>query len=109
MTSVSSSATTPVPASIFAGLAPISIAVFLGLLAFSFPLGALSLEIGGRLGFDTVIVGSIIGLQSVATLLSRHQAQSTSIGTAFFVGAIATTAAVLPMPSVRSRRNTETA
>ncbi|WP_407104496.1 MFS transporter [Hansschlegelia beijingensis] len=78
MTTASSTATNPILTSTFAGLAPIAIAVFLGFLAFSFPLGALSLEIGGRLGFDTVIVGSIIGLQSVATLLSRHQAGALS-------------------------------
>lgn len=73
MTLSQTHAITPSAASTFSGLAPIVSAVFLGFLAFSFPLGALSLEIGNRLGFDTVVVGAVIGLQSLATLLTRHK------------------------------------
>ncbi|WP_210207960.1 MFS transporter [Bosea caraganae] len=50
------------------------LAVFLGFLALSVPLGALSLELGGNLGFGTFVVGLVIGLQSLATLSTRHQA-----------------------------------
>lgn len=58
----------------FAGLTPVVLAVFLGFLAVSVPLGALSLEVGDNLGFGTIVVGSVIGLQSLAMLLTRHQA-----------------------------------
>jgi nitrate/nitrite transporter NarK len=59
---------------VFAGLTPVVLAVFLGFLAVSVPLGALSLELGDNLGFGAIVVGSVIGLQSLATLLTRHQA-----------------------------------
>ncbi|SON57737.1 major facilitator superfamily transporter [Hartmannibacter diazotrophicus] len=74
MSSSSSHATNPSGTSAFAGLSPVVLAVFLGFLAVSVPLGALSLEVGGNLGFGTIVVGSVIGLQSLATLLTRHQA-----------------------------------
>jgi len=78
MTLSQTDATTPPTVSTFSGLAPIVSAVFLGFLAFSFPLGALSLEIGHRLGFAPVVVGAVIGLQSLATLLTRHRAGAVS-------------------------------
>lgn len=74
MSTSSFSTTIPSGTTVFAGLAPVVLAVFLGLLAVSVPLGALSLEIGDRLGFSTFVVGLVIGVQSVATLLTRHQA-----------------------------------
>lgn len=78
MTSESFPAIHPIPVSTFSGLAPIVVAVFLAFLAFSFPLGAMSLEVGQRLGFDAGIVGLVIGLQALATLLTRHQAGALS-------------------------------
>ncbi|MBB3595009.1 MFS family permease [Rhizobium sp. BK529] len=74
MTLTRSDALTPPAVSTFSALSPIVVAVFLGFLAFSVPLGALSLEIGHRLGFDAVVVGAVIGLQSLATLVTRHKA-----------------------------------
>ncbi|MFN9476054.1 MFS transporter [Acidovorax sp.] len=64
----------PVSSSVFAGLAPVVLAVFLGFLSISIPLGALALEVGHHLGFGAATVGWAIGLQSLATLLTRHQA-----------------------------------
>ncbi len=53
-------------------VAPIILAVFLGYVAVSAPLGALALEIHDRLRFSPLAVGCLIGLQSLATLLTRH-------------------------------------
>lgn len=64
----------PVSSSLFAGLAPVVLAVFLGFLSISAPLGALALQVGHQLGFGAATVGWAIGLQSLATLLTRHQA-----------------------------------
>jgi MFS family permease len=50
------------------------LAVFLGFLAISVPLAALALEVRDHLGFGAVTVGWAIGIQSLATLLTRHQA-----------------------------------
>ena len=58
----------------FGGLAPIVLTVFLGFLSISLPLGALALEMRDHLGFSTVIVGWVIGAESLTTLLTRHQA-----------------------------------
>lgn len=60
--------------SIFTGLAPLVLAVFLGFLAISVPLAAISLEVRDHLGFGSVTVGWAIGVQSLATLLTRHYA-----------------------------------
>ncbi|BEP34667.1 MFS transporter [Variovorax sp. V59] len=60
--------------SAFTGLAPVVLAVFLGFLAISVPLAALALQVRDRLGFGAATVGWAIGLQSLATLLTRHQA-----------------------------------
>jgi MFS family permease len=60
--------------SAFKGLAPVVLAVFLGFLAISVPLAALALEVRDHLGFGAATVGWAIGLQSLATLLTRHQA-----------------------------------
>lgn len=67
----STSSYSPAPA--FAALFPVVLAVFLAFLAVSIPLGALPLELG-KLGFGPAIIGSVIGLQSLATLIIRHQA-----------------------------------
>jgi MFS family permease len=68
----------PASSSLFAGLAPVVLAVFLGFLSISIPLGALALEVGHHLGFGAATVGWAIGLQSLATLLTRHQAGTLS-------------------------------
>ena len=59
---------------VIAGLAPLAGIVFLGFLAVGIPIAALSLHVDHRLGFGPVIVGIVIGLQSAATVLVRHQA-----------------------------------
>jgi MFS family permease len=60
--------------STFAGLAPIVLAVFLGFLAVGVPLAALSLEMRDHLASGSITTGWVIGLQSLATLLTRHRA-----------------------------------
>jgi MFS family permease len=60
--------------SAFTGLAPVVLAVFLGFLAISVPLAALALEVRDHLGFGALTVGWAIGIQSLATLLTRHRA-----------------------------------
>ncbi|MGJ7564638.1 MFS transporter [Variovorax sp. GB1R11] len=62
------------PPSAFTGLVPVVLAVFLGFLAISVPLAALALEVRDHLGFGALTVGWVIGAQSLATLLTRHQA-----------------------------------
>ena len=57
-----------------AGLTPLVVAVFLAFMAVAVPLGALALELRERLGASTSTVGWVIGIQSLATLLSRHAA-----------------------------------
>ena len=52
--------------------------VFLGFLAVSVPLAALALEVRDHLGFGSATVGWVVGLQSLATLLTRHQAGTLS-------------------------------
>ena len=76
MSILSSSSRSGIPSetSTFAGLASVILAVFLGFLAASAPIGALPLELSHTLGFGTFVVGLVIGVQSVATLLTRHQA-----------------------------------
>lgn len=61
-----------------AGLLPIVAAVFLGFLAISVPLAALALQVRDQLGFGPATVGWVIGIQSLATLLTRHQAGTLS-------------------------------
>ena len=52
-------------------LVPMGAIVFFGFLAIAIPLPVLPLEIHGTLGFDTLTVGWIIGLQSIVTVVSR--------------------------------------
>ena len=63
---------------VIAALAPLAAIVFLGFLAVGIPIAALSLHVHQRLGFSAVIVGIVIGLQSAATVLVRHQAGTVS-------------------------------
>jgi len=55
-------------------LAPMVVLVFLGFLAVGTPLSALSLHVHDNLGFSATTVGVAIGIQSLATLLTRHRA-----------------------------------
>lgn len=48
--------------------------VFLGFLAVGTPLSALSLHVHDALGFSATTVGLAIGIQSLATVLTRHRA-----------------------------------
>lgn len=52
-------------------LAPLCAAMFLGFLTVSLPLPALPLHVTGHLGFGTAVAGLAVGLQSLATLLTR--------------------------------------
>jgi MFS family permease len=58
----------------FAALGPLVAIVFLGFLAVGAPLPALALYVHGVLGFSNFIVGAVIGVQSLATVLTRHRA-----------------------------------
>lgn len=55
-------------------LMPFAAIVFFGFLAIGLPLTALPLHAHGALGLGAVMVGVVIGLQSVATLLTRRHA-----------------------------------
>lgn len=59
---------------VFSGIAPVAVAVFLGFLAASMPLAALPLEMGSHLQASPTTIGMVIGLQSLVTVLTRHQA-----------------------------------
>jgi MFS family permease len=59
-------------------LVPMVALVFLGFLSVAGPLPALSLFVGHRLGFSTVIAGCAIGLQSLVTVLTRHRSGTVS-------------------------------
>jgi MFS family permease len=62
------------PISTFRGLAPLVIIVFLGYLAVGVPLAALALYVHDTLGFSPLVVGIMIGMQSIVTVLTRHRA-----------------------------------
>ncbi len=55
-------------------LVPLVLLVFLGFLSVGAPLSALSLYIHDQLGFGALVVGLMIGVQSLATVLTRHRA-----------------------------------
>ena len=55
-------------------LAPLCAAMFLGFLTVSLPLPALPLYVTGTLGFGTAGAGLTVGVQSLATLLTRAHA-----------------------------------
>lgn len=59
-------------------LLPVVVAVFLGFSAVSVSLAALSLFVRDQLGMGSAVVGWVIGIQSLATLLTRHQAGTLS-------------------------------
>jgi len=58
----------------FRGLAPLVATVFFGFLSVSVPLAALPLQIHDVFGFGTLMVGCVIGLQSLAAVATRHRA-----------------------------------
>ena len=68
--------------SVVAQLMPFSVVAFLGFLAVGLPLPTYSLYVPTVLHFNTVVVGGVIGMQSLATLLTRQYAGklSDSIG-----------------------------
>lgn len=55
-------------------LIPFSLASFLGFLAIGIPLPVLPEYVSRQLGYGPILVGSIVGLQSLATLLTRQVA-----------------------------------
>ena len=67
-------AAAPSRGQVVAALGPLVGIIFLGFLAVGIPIAALSLHVRHRLGFDPLIVGIVIGLQSAATVLVRHHA-----------------------------------
>ncbi len=71
---ISSASVRPFGSPIFTGLLPVVLAVFLGFISISVSLGALPFEVRDHLLFGPVIIGWVIGAQSLATLLTRHQA-----------------------------------
>lgn len=63
-----------------AGLGPLFPIVFSGFLALGLPIPVIALEVHDRLGFDAIVVGWAIGLQSLATVLTRSFAGRISDG-----------------------------
>jgi hypothetical protein len=59
-------------------LAPFALVACLGFLSVGIPLPVLSLFVHDSLGFNTLIVGFVIGAQSFATLVSRRYAGAPS-------------------------------
>jgi MFS family permease len=53
-------------------LLPFSLVVFFGFLAIGLPLPVLPAQVGHVLGYDSVVIGSAVGAQSLATLLTRQ-------------------------------------
>jgi MFS family permease len=62
----------PANSSVVRQLLPFSLAVFFGFLAIGIPLPVLPVQVGHQLGYGSVIVGCVVGAQSLATLLTRQ-------------------------------------
>lgn len=62
------------PKAVLLRLLPFVAIVFLGMLAIGIPLPVLPAQVHGTLGFGTVMVGWVIGIQSIATVLTRQHA-----------------------------------
>jgi MFS family permease len=67
-----SSATVPLTTK--AAMGPLVIIVFLGFLAVGTPLAALAVHLHDAMGFSPTLVGVVIGMQSLATVVTRHAA-----------------------------------
>ncbi|WP_082721207.1 MFS transporter [Burkholderia sp. ABCPW 14] len=57
---------------------PIAVVVFLGLMAMGMPLGSVPAFVNTKLGYGMTVVGIVMGVESVATLLTRHFAGVTA-------------------------------
>lgn len=71
------SAGTPAPVaemSVAQGLLPLAVIVFLSFSTIGLPLPALPIQVNEVLGFSAVVVGWVIGLQSLTTVLTRQLA-----------------------------------
>ncbi|ANN75967.1 MFS transporter [Bordetella flabilis] len=55
-------------------LLPFSLAVFFGFLSIGIPLSVLPAQVGHVLGYGSVMVGCVVGAQSLSTLLTRQYA-----------------------------------
>jgi MFS family permease len=64
----------PAKSDVVRQLLPFSLAVFFGFLAIGIPLPVLPGQVGHELGFGSVVVGCVVGAQSLATLLTRQYA-----------------------------------
>ena len=62
------------------GLGPLFPIVFCGYLALGLPIPVIALVVHDRLGFDAIVVGWVIGIQSLATVLTRSFAGRLSDG-----------------------------
>jgi len=69
---MSVSPTTAAPTQVLLRIAPFTLVMFCAYLTVGMPLGALPLQVHDVLGFGNVTVGTVIGTQSLATLLTRQ-------------------------------------
>src|SRR3546814_11832930 len=80
------------PKAVLLRLLPFVAIVFLGMLAIGIPLPVLPAQVHGTLGFGTIMVGWVIGIQSIATVLTRQYAGTTcdrrGVKTAVLLGQI---------------------
>jgi MFS family permease len=60
------------PMNTTAAMAPLVAIVFLGFLAVGTPLAALAIHLHDAMGFSPALVGTIIGAQSLVTVVTRH-------------------------------------
>ena len=67
-------ATVPARGALTRRLLPVALVAFLGFLTVGIPLAVLPTQVQHALGFGTVTVGWVVGIQSIATLLTRQYA-----------------------------------